>query len=435
MHSHIFAPSVKKDIYYCKICCKLSYKDNYCQELPFNSSYKYDIDPLTFKFKPVSVVANYKCENHIKYLESKKIGITKIKNLVHNFGLKSMIFYKAINFMNQIFLENQIAIENIENIASLCVLLITVFHECCLPSISEELMTKNENNIFYQSHIKNVSFCNDVNKRNNELVREESIRHKTNIRGLFHYIIKNVNNYKYWEVFCLKKINYDLGKYSSYDYLILFFELGIFFCKEKINILDLLKYCINILDFITNDKRACDYSQYTLAMSIINVALENNSFFDKSVFKYIYGVDLSKKKYINCSQMIKNILLLSYNINNSINLCNNNNLFNQELLINLYLESLRNKINNKFIKNKEEVKNKKSNHNNNNQNNVKNQFFINGHNFCLNQLSYIINNNNIIINNNFFNNNININNSNIYYKNFNYINNKIEFNSNNILLK
>ena len=47
--------------------------------------------------------------------------------------------------MNQIFLENQIAIENIENIASLCVLLITVFHECCLPSLSEELMTKNEN--------------------------------------------------------------------------------------------------------------------------------------------------------------------------------------------------------------------------------------------------------------------------------------------------
>jgi hypothetical protein len=395
MHSHIFAPSVKKDIYYCKICCKLSYKDNYCQELPFNSSYKYDIDPLTFKFKPVSIVANYKCENHIKYLESKKIGITKIKNLVHNFGLKSMIFYKAINFMNQIFLENQIAIENIENIASLCVLLITVFHECCLPSISEELMTKNENNIFYQSHIKNVSFCNDVNKRNNELVREESIRHKTNIRGLFHYIIKNVNNYKYWEVFCLKKINYDLGKYSSYDYLILFFELGICFCKEKINNLEILKYSVNILYLVTNDIRACEYSQYTLAMSIIKIAFENNVFFDKNVFKYIYGVDLSKKKYLNCSNMIITILNVSNNkINNLINFENNNDPIYQIL----------------YILNK----NKNKGSNNNESNNL------------INIISYIINNN-IIINNNFIHNNININNynNNIYYQNF-FINNYID---------
>ena len=420
MHSHIFTPSIKKDIYYCKICSKLSYKDNYCQDLPIKSSYKHNMDPLTFKFKPVSVVANYKCQNHIKYLESKKIGISKIKHLVHNFGLKSMILYKAINFMNQIFLENLISIEHIESIASLCVLLITEFNECCMPSFSEHLITKNENDIFYHSHIKNVSFCNDTNKRNNELIKEENIQHKTNISGLFHYIKKNVNNYKYWEVFCLKKINYDLGKYSSYDYLILFFELGIFFCKEKINILDLLKYCINILDFITNDKRSCDYSQYILAMSIINVALENNSFFDKSVFKYIYGVDLSKKKYINCSKMIKNILKVSYNIDNSINLFYNNQLFNQELVINKYREKLRNIINNKSIKNREEVNNNNSHNNNNNQNNVENQFF-NIQNFYLSQLTYIINNN-IIINPNFINN--------IYYGNY-CINNKSGFINNN----
>ena len=411
MHSHIFTPSIKKDIYYCKICSKLSYKDNYCQELPIKSTYNYNMDPLTFKFKPVSVVANYQCQNHIKYLESKKIGISKIKHLVHNFGLKSMILYRAINFMNQIFLENQISIEYIENIASLCVLLITEFNECCMPSFSEYSITKNENDIFYHSHIKNVSLYNDTIKRNNELIKEETIKHKTNIRGLFNYIKNNINNYKYWEVFCLKKINYDLGKYSSYDYLILFFELGIFFCKEKINILDLLKYCINILDFITIDKRSCDYSQYILAMSIINVALENHSFFDKSIFKYIYGVDLSKKKYINCSKMIKNILKISYNLDNSINLVN------QELFINKYWEKLRNKISNKSIKNREEVNN---NSHNNNQNNSENQLF-NIQNFYLNQLSYIINNN-IIINNNFINN--------IYYKNY-CINNKPGFINNN----
>lgn len=67
--------------------------------------------------------------------------------------------------------------------------------------------------------------------------------------------------------------------------------------KENINILDKLKYCINILDFITINKKSCDYSQYTLAMSIIKVVLENNNYFDKDIYKYIYGVDLSKKIY------------------------------------------------------------------------------------------------------------------------------------------
>ena len=159
------------------------------------------MDPLTLKFKPNSIVANYQCQNHIKYLELKKIGISKIKNLVHNFGLKSSVLYKAINFMNQIFLENQISTESIESIASICVLLVTEFNECCSPSISEEIITKNENDILYHSHINNVSFCNDTNKRNNELVKEDLIKHKTNISGLFHYIKKNVYNYKYWQVF------------------------------------------------------------------------------------------------------------------------------------------------------------------------------------------------------------------------------------------
>jgi len=49
-------------------------------------------------------------------------------------------------------------------------------------------------------------------------------------------------------------------------------------------------------------------------MSIIKIVLENDNFFDKKIFKYIYGVDLSKKKYINCSNLIKNILNLAVKI-------------------------------------------------------------------------------------------------------------------------
>ena len=414
MHSHIFVPSIKKEVSYCKKCSILSYRGNISQEMPIKMYNKFDIDPLKLKFKPVSITANYNLEFHRRYLESKIIGINKIKYLVNNFGLKSMIYYKSINFMNQIFLEKEISIDNIENIASLIVLLVAEFNDCCFPSIAGEIIL--ENYVLYHFHSKNEY---QRNKRNNEL-----INNKTNFLNLFHYIKKNVNNYKYWEMICLRNLNYNLGKYSAYDYLILFFQLGIFFCKEKINALDLLKYCINLLDFITNDKKSCDYSQYILAMGIIKVALDNNAFFDKDVFKYIYGVDLSKKKYINCSNMIKNILNVSCNIDNSINLFFNNQLLlNQQLFINKCINLMNRKESEKIEKTI--------------NNNIKNSNKI----INLGYFPYIINNNNIIINNNFIDNNININNTNFYYGNFivnNYFNsfnnNIVRFNNSNYII-
>ena len=388
MHSHFFVPSIKKEVSYCKKCSILSYRGNISQEMPIKMYNKFYIDPLKLKFKPVSITANYNLEFHRRYLESKIIGINKIKYLVNNFGLKSMVYYKSINFMNQIFLEKEISIDNIENIASLIVLLVVEFNDCCFPSIAEDLIL--ENDILYHFHSKNEY---QRNKKNNEL-----INNKTNFLNLFHYIKKNVNNYKYWEMICLRNLNYDLGKYSAYDYLILFFQLGIFFCKEKINTLDLLKYCINLLDFITTDKKSCEYSQYILAMSIIKIALDNNAFFDKDVFKYIYGVDLSKKKYINCSNMIKNILNVSCNIDNSINLFfNNQMLLNQQLFIDKWIH----------LMNRKEVKKNEKTINDN----IKN----NNEQINLGNFPYMINNNNIIINNNCIDNNINYNNTNFYY--------------------
>ena len=430
MHSHIFIPSTKKDVCYCKICNKLSYKGIVSEEFPLKINPKFDIDPLKLKFRPASIVSNYNLENHKKYLESKIIGITKINYLVNNFGLKSMVYYKAINFMNQIFLENEISLDNIETIASLCVLFAAEFNDCCLPSVSEKFISKNENDILYHSHSNsNKKLLEYENNGYNKMIKEEKIKNKTNLLGLSQYIRKNIQNYKYWEILCLKNLNYDLGKYSAYDYLMLFFELGIFFCKQKINLLDLLKYCINILDFITKDKKSCEYSQYTLAMSIIKVALDNSVFFDKDIFKYIYGVDLSKKKYLNCSNMIKNLLNLSYNIDNLINVIYNNQfIINQQLFIHKYLDNLAIKA---------QLEKRKNKFNNNKVNNFLTPFGK----FYLSQFQYIINNNNIIINNNFFNNNINITNTNLYFQNyiisnyFNYFNSKCNCNNNNFYIK
>ena len=233
-HSHIFIPSTKKEVSFCKTCSILSYKEKAAQILPIKAYSRFNIDPLTMKFKPISLVTDYTLPNHLEFLEYKNKAYLKIRFLVNTFGLKSMIFYKSICFLNQIFLENDLPKEFIDNIASLCVLFVTEYNECAIPSIIKENLTKNENDILYHYN-KNY---------------KEGEKHKSNLRGLFGYIKKHVNNYKYWEVLCIKYLNYYLERYSAYDYLILFFKLGIFFCEEKLNIIDRLKFCINILDLI-----------------------------------------------------------------------------------------------------------------------------------------------------------------------------------------
>jgi len=467
MNSHILIQSSKEDICYCKKCGKLSYKGKICQNLPFRCLNTFNIDPLKIKYRPFTSIANYNLANHIKYLECKKKGISTIKSLTNNFGLKSMILYKAINFMNQIYLDNEVSLDYIDIIASLCVLLVTDYNECCFPSIIEEYFTKEQKDILYGPSYDNEDICeNDKNDPNicNGLIpindNEEKIKTKSNLNGLFRYIKKNVNNFKYWEIICLKYLNYDLGKYTAYDYLILFFELGIFFCEENVDIIEKLKYCVKILDYIILNKCSCDFSQYTFAMSIIKIVLEKDNFFDQKVFKYIYGVDLSKKKYINCSNLIKNILNLAVKIDSikSLNYMINFNKINNgnQIYLNKSFNIPGKQIfinNNNFlpygktnktiyikngIKNHKPEKNKdKIQENNKNKNN--NIFVNNINNISFDGINHnLINNNSIIINNNIINNNININNRNFnlpkFYNNKfknNIIQNNIDINSNN----
>ena len=415
MHSHEFIPSIKKDIFFCKICSELSYKDRVCQSIPIGSLDGLNTDPLTLKFRPSTSIVNYKSPNHVKYLEVRLKGISKIKYLCNTFGLKSMILHKSICIMNQLFLQNEISIGNIDIICCLCVLIETQYNECCVSSILEQSFTKPENDIlFYSSLRKSDEIINN---------NEKLIKHRVNLRGLFNYIKSNIKNCRYWEILCLKYLNFDLGRYSAYDYLLLFFKLGIFFCKERIDVLDKLKFCLNILDIIICNKRACDFSQYTFAMSIIKIVLENDNFFDKNIFKYIYGVDLSKSKYIKCSNLIKNILIVYVNndyIHSTLNILNNiinfslyNNNINQQMNNNKYYNNHSNIPKKQNMYNMDE---KEENNNNNkgkfvlnsNNNDITNNYNMN--NFELNKNIHYnssnLNNNYIIICNNINNNSI-----------------------------
>lgn len=300
MHNHKFEPSSKKDICYCITCQNLSYKGTIGQSLLINPI-NFNIDPLKLKFLPFSTEKNDKMEYYTKYLEYRKTGISKIYHLINTFSIKSMIYYKAICLMDHIYLKNDVSIDDIEIIASICVLLAIKFNECYKPYIKEDNLTKDENYVYFFSHIEN-----------NGKMRQNVI----NIKGLFHYISKNINNFKYWEILCLKYLNYDLRRYSAYDYLILFFQLGIFFCKETIDVISKLKICLKILNCIINNSESNFYSQYILAMSIIKVAFETENFFNVKIFKEVYGVDLYKKKYKECSNYIKIILNFENNFDN-----------------------------------------------------------------------------------------------------------------------
>ena len=308
MESHIFIPSSKQGIFYCKRCQKLSYKGIISQSLTFKFNIKLNMDPLALKFIPFTKITNYKLDNHVAYIKNKTKGISNIIYLINHFGLNSMILYKAISLMDQIYLENEISIDNINTISTMCIFLSIQFNECCKLYNKYDYYNKNE--IIFHSSFGN----NKLNKN------------KPNINGFFQYIKNNINNFKYWEVLCLKYLNYDLRKSSAYDYLLLFFRLGIIFNEEKIDVNSKFNICLEILDYIINDSKSCNFSQYILAMSIIKVAFEFEKYFDKNIFKIIYGVDLSKKKYIDCSNMIKNILSLK--IQNNANYNNNYYLLN-----------------------------------------------------------------------------------------------------------
>ena len=203
-----------------------------------------------------------------------------------------MFIHKAIGFMDQIYINNHnTPIEYIETIAVLCLLLSIEFNYYC----------HNSNiNSLNQNKIQNYSI--DFSYINNKLYSVN------NIKNMHKYLMEKIDNLMYWEIFCLKKLDYNLSKYSAFDYINLFFELGIVFCKKNIDIINIYDNCINLLEILINQYKICKYNQYIIAMSIIYIKFNNNIYFDKRTFKHIYGVDFSKQKYKSCINEIINIV-------------------------------------------------------------------------------------------------------------------------------
>jgi len=352
--SHNFLPSIKKGVKYCSCCGCLSYNNIPSKEMICKNRNQYFIgfDPLIVKYKPFSLQIDFSLLSHRKYINNREKGVLKIYYLSKKFNLSQMIKYKAIGVMDQIYLNNKdIPIEDIETIASICILIIIEFNDCCS-----------------NSKITNLNSQDNYPLYNNSLVNIKNL-YKNNFKSLLQYIKNETKNIRYWQIYCLKKLDYNLGKYSAYDYLNLFFNLGIVFTDEKTNFLNIYESCFNILEQLIINSNTCKYNQYVVAMSLIYIQFINTNYFDKNTFKYIYGVDFSKKKYKLCindlSIIIKNFYLIkNYGNHFYKQPCNNKNINDYLMICNKYENN-----NNYFENNKFSAQNINNVNNNSNTNN------------------------------------------------------------------
>ena len=272
---HNFIKTKKEKISYCSICNILSYDNNPLLSIPSMTTKNFSLNPFELKFKPFIYKINYQNPNQIQYLKYRRNAINFLKIQSNFFSFPKIIFYKALNNLDFIYLYNNIPVDMIEKNSLICLYLTLKFNERCI-----------NNNLFdfknFKSNIINIEF------------------------------------FKQSEILCLKCLDYDLGKYSTFDYINLFFSLGVI-CSNKIkgniDINKLYYTCLNYLDYVIEDNNSLNFTSYILALSIIKFVLEKNNYFNSEIFYKIYGINFKKEKYILCQNFL-NIIILN-NIQNS----------------------------------------------------------------------------------------------------------------------
>ena len=297
MCNHNFKNGIKNDVSYCIICGILSYKGIPSLSVPSLAKTTISIDPLLLKYKPYKFTIDHSNNYIIYYMNIRRKSINYIKIQGNFFSIPNNIIHKAINYLDYIYLmNNNVSFDLISKICIVCLLFAIQFNVCCSKSSS-------------------IDF-----------------------KGFRSYI-QNIQNLKEIEIYCLKCLDYNLGMYTSLDYINLFFSLGVIFPYKKIptkNYVDisfLYFNCISALEIIIEDNYSLEFSSYTTALSLIKLTLENFDYLDSEDFKKIYGINFNKDKYIQCEKSLKYILAnyyhnpiktqqlsyqnLNYNLNNS----------------------------------------------------------------------------------------------------------------------
>ena len=321
--SHEFKNTIKPGVKYCVKCGCLSYKNIPAINISLKNLNVLYLDPLILKYRPISLKLNQYLIFHANYIAHRKIGLLKIYEVSNLFDLDKVIIFKAIGLMDKIFLncQNESIIEYIEKISLICILLSFQF-----------------NNFFSETNIKEVGFrknkniplINKINKFNNRIV------------DCYQYIKTEIKDLIYWQALCLKYLNFNLSEFTVYDYINLFFQLGIIFTNENIDIHNYYNNCIVLLEIIINNCKICNFNQFVIAQSILYLNISSDICFNPSIIKYIYGVDFSKKKYLFCIKEICEIISEFYNLHFN-NFVVNNRIINRIKISNERPNNIENK--------------------------------------------------------------------------------------------
>lgn len=206
----------------------------------------------------------FKFENifHRDYILNRNKGIGNMHILIKLLNYSSVIFYKALAYMDKIFLTVNIPSSEIVNISTICFLLSVKFNNTC----------------------KEISMQNLIE------------------------IVKTIPNHKELEVQCLKILDYDLSFQSAYDYINNFFYSGIFLdtkvTKEEIE--KSYKRCIKKMETFIEDMRSIDFSNYTIAVTIIRTLFTKSKRNSLKAFNYAYDIKIEdESEFIRCDFVIK----------------------------------------------------------------------------------------------------------------------------------
>ena len=303
MCNHIFNKSSKTDVSYCTNCGILSYKGRPSLSIVSLVKNTFQFDPLLLKFKSSQFSIDYSNTYSMIYLSNRINGINFIKNQTKYFSFPKNIIYKAINYLDLIYLNNNVPIIFLQKICLICLLFSIEFNTCCTKySIINLLKFKI-------------------------------------------YLKKIIHNLNEMEIFCLKCLDYNLEKNTVFDYIDLFFSLGFIFLpkKENFDISFIYINCINFLEIIIEDNNNFHFSNYIIALSIIKIITNYYNLFDNEIFKKIYGINFNKEKFINCEELL-NLILCNFYFTSKILLNVNKNYVNYLIFKDFEIQKCKKKI-------------------------------------------------------------------------------------------
>ena len=129
---HNFIKTKKEKISYCSICNILSYDNNPLLSIPSMTTKNFSLNPFELKFKPFIYKINYQNPNQIQYLKYRRNAINFLKIQSNFFSFPKIIFYKALNNLDFIYLYNNIPVDMIEKNSLICLYLTLKFNERCI---------------------------------------------------------------------------------------------------------------------------------------------------------------------------------------------------------------------------------------------------------------------------------------------------------------